>query len=802
MRPLFDYYSRRASLARIHRVLMGPIRLGLIALSLVCIALGLLFVVSGVSFGWVLLTCAVPPLTPLIWDKRGLKHLPLDKDETIHDRLHVDMLMYLPPQLTRQALVETFAKTRSVQFMMIRAGVSPAMLSEELPEALVQQAWQEALAVANGRPVRASMFFARLLCNDPQMSQLLPRLQLDPNDVMGVVDWLEKIEAMIKKHKKPKLTGGIARDWTFGYIPTLERFGTNLSEYMQQGSTRDYSAHQEALDFLTRTFSGGGKQNVALIGPLGSGKTTIVEAFAESLLAADSGLPENLKFRQVFRLDSASLIAAAAGRGEIEQLLNELLVEVYKAKNIILCLDDAELFFEDGVGAVDVSKLLQPIIENGAIRLIFTMDDQNYLKISQKNPNLAQAMNRFVVPEMQPEHTMSAMEDALVMIEFQRKVSYMYQALKETLRLSNRYTYDKAQPGKAIQLLDAAGQYADNGLVTAASVQRAIESTQGVKIGGATSSEDKDRLLNLETLIHDRMINQTRAVTVVSDALRRAGAGVRNENRPIGTFLFLGPTGVGKTELAKTLGEVYFGGEDTLIRLDMNEFVGPNDVQRLLSDGADDPHSLCAQVMKKPFSVVLLDELEKAHDAVLTTLLQVLDEGVLRDVKGREVSFRDAIFIATSNAGADVIRGRIEAGEELEQFEQPFVDQLISSGQFRPEFLNRFDEIVLFRPLKPEELKQVVDLIVAGVNKTLEPQHVAVAVDDELKNWLVQNGNDPRLGARPMRRMVQRVVENTMAKRMLSGAVQPGATVQLTVADIPAELQGPPSTVAIPNIPQ
>lgn len=783
----FNYASRRAKLARLHRALAGFYRGLLLGISLICIVFGALLVIAHTPIGWLILSCAVPPLTPLIWDKRYLKHLPLSEGVAVEDRLHVELLSLLPSMLDRSVLVDAFAKTRSVQFMMVRAGLSPSMLSEQLSDDTVQAAWQEALALAGERPVRASMFFAGLVRNDPQLSLLLAHLQLDRDDVTSVVRWYEQIEVMIKKYKKPRLTGGIARDWTFGYVPTLERFSVNLSEHMGQGSTLDYTAHQEALDFLTETFIGGGSQNVALIGPLGSGKTTIVEAFAESLLAADSDLPQTLKFRQVFRLDSAALIAAAAGRGEIEQLLNRLLMEVYKAKNIILCLDDAQLFFEDGTGSVDVSNLLQPIIENGAIRLIFTMDDQSFLKISQKNPSLAQAMNRFIVKEMPEESTIHAMEDALVMLEFQRKVSYMYQSLKEAFRLSNRYIYDKAQPGKAIQLLESAGQYAENGLVTAASVQKAIESTQGVKIGGVVSEDDRNRLLNLEELIHERMINQTRAVAVVSDALRRAGAGVRNENRPIGTFLFLGPTGVGKTELAKTLGEVYFGGENNLVRLDMNEFVGQNDVSRLLADGADDPNSLCAQVMKQPFSVVLLDELEKAHDSVLTTLLQVLDEGILRDVKGREISFRDVIFIATSNAGADVIRQRIETGQELEQFEQPFIDGLISSGQFRPEFLNRFDEIVLFRPLKPDELMQVVDLIIAGINKTLEVQHISVVVDDRLKQWLVATGNDPRLGARPMRRIVQKVVENTMAKRMLSGEVKPGEAVTLSLADVPEE---------------
>ena len=240
-----------------------------------------------------------------------------------------------------------------------------------------------------------------------------------------------------------------------------------------------------------------------------------------------------------------------------------------------------------------------------------------------------------------------------------------------------------------------------------------------------------------------------------------------------------------------------------MIRLDLNEFVRPDDVARLIADGARDPGSLTAQVQKRPFSVVLLDEIEKAHPQVLTTLLQLLDEGILRDENNREISFRDTIVIATSNAGADRIREYIERGYQLEQFEQTFINELINANLFRPEFLNRFDEIVLFRPLGKEELLQVVDLILAGVNKTLAPQKIQVAVEEEGKKLLVEAGYDPRLGARPMRRVVQRAVENTVAKQMLAGTVAPGSTTIITAdqirqilgsqsAQMPPGVQNPP----------
>ena len=219
-----------------------------------------------------------------------------------------------------------------------------------------------------------------------------------------------------------------------------------------------------------------------------------------------------------------------------------------------------------------------------------------------------------------------------------------------------------------------------------------------------------------------------------------------------------------------------------MIRIDLNEYVRPDDVARLIADAADDPTSLTAQVMKQPFSVVLLDEIEKAAPEVLATLLQLLDEGILRDVKNREISFRDAIIIATSNAGADRIREYIERGYNVAQFETQFTDELISSGQFRPEFLNRFDEIVVFTPLSKGDLLQVIDLIIAGVNKTLETQKVTVVVDDGARQVLVERGYDPRLGARPMRRVVQKAVENTVAKAMLSGELSAGGTITITQA--------------------
>ena len=788
----FRYGSKRAVWARAGQRLRGAWIHSLVALMVVLLLTGIALLAYMESVGWLVFGLAAIPAIVVQWYEGALKQLkPVEQPQTIDDVLTADILGQLPADPTPRAIAQALGTTQSGLFFAARFGITPAFLQNGISEdkSKVAAIWQDAWHIREKTGIETmtgGMVLIALLRSLPDYDTLLARLHLTTDDVLRGVEWQQHVLDLITQHKKPKRTGGIARDWSFGYTPTLSRFGQNISEQIARSGllTVPLDAHTEALEQLVKVFGSNGRQNVALVGSQGAGKTTIVNAFAGYLLDADSALPETLKFRQVFVLDAASLLAAAPGRGELEGLIMSVLGEAYAAKNIIVCLENAELFFEEGVGSVDVTNVLLPVLEAGNLRTVLTMDEQKYLKISSRNAALMNALNRITIGPASEAETISIMQEQLLQLEFRHHVTYTYQSLIESYRLSERYVYDLAQPGRAMKLLESVAHYSEDGLVTMNSVQQAIEKTLGVKVGVASGEAERETLLNLEALIHERMVNQTRAVQVVSDALRRARAGVRNENRPIGTFLFLGPTGVGKTELSKALGDVYFGGEERLVRLDLNEFVRPEDVSRLIADGAEDPTSLTAQVMKQPFSVVLLDEIEKAHPAVLSTLLQLLDEGILRDIKNREVSFRDAIIIATSNAGADRIREYIERGYSLEQFEQPFIDELINSNQFRPEFLNRFDEIVIFRPLEKPELLQVVDLILAGINKTLAPQKIAVHVNDDAKAYLVEHGYDPRLGARPLRRIVQRTVENTVAKQMLTGSVTPGSTTIITLEQV------------------
>ena len=788
-----DHGSVRAHEARFGVLAGGFVARVLIWLAWLLIIAGVVVIIlEGWSVGWLAIGLAAVPYMFHKFYRLHVIRLPVGKGNSIDALLAGDVLGRLSVEPTVREIAEAVGRTPSGQFMGVRFGITPSLLTTlaESDTADTRTLWKIAndIREQNGFPlITGSILAVAIVRSFPGYETVLAQVHLDDTDLDEGIRWQQHLLDLVDIHATPRRTGGIARDWSFGWIPLLERFGQNISQQIGVGSrllTVDVAMHAQAIDQLVDTFGSGGRQNAVLVGQTGAGKTTIIHAFAERLLDAGATVPESLKFRQVFILDSSALIAAAPGRGELEGLVMRILNEAYAAKNIILCLDNAQLFFSEGVGAVDLSNVLQPILEAGNLRVILSMDEQKYLEIGQRNPGLVNALNRINVAPADRAESMIIMQEQLIITEVRRHVTYMYQAIKESYRLGERYVHDLAMPGRALKLLESAASFNESGLVTMNSVQRAIESTLDVKVSVASDGAERERLLNMENLIHERMVNQTRAVSVVSDALRRARAGVRNQNRPIGTFLFLGPTGVGKTELSKALADVYFGGEGKMIRIDLNEYVQSSDVTRLIADGASDSTSLTAQVMKQPFSVVLLDEIEKAAPEVLATLLQLLDEGILRDERNREVSFRDAIVIATSNAGADRIREYIERGYRVEQFEQQFVDELINTNQFRPEFLNRFDEIVVFRPFTKEELIQVLDLILAGVNKTLEPQKVSVEVDDEAKQLLVEKGYDPRLGARPMRRVVQKAVENTVAKQMLSGQVNPGDVIHIDAEQV------------------
>lgn len=787
MSDLINLKSQRAAKARLGKRIGKVGYQSLLALGGVFTAgVIVLAVTNSSSLAMLVAAPALLCFLPAIWWKRELSVLP-PRGTDLAGLLSVDVLCRLKPGMTLnpQTVWEALSDHWQAVFFSNHLLLGKDMLGSALTtdSAELERALKVAqeLAVKNDSPtIELGFVVAGLLITSEQVKQMLTHFKAQPGDVEAMANWLGRNldETLFAKRN----FGGIGRDWAFGFTPLLNRYGQNISlGIAKHGSHYGWLMESAGVKAIETAFDNH-TSAVALIGPDGIGKSSSVYALAQKLIEGEK-TSRRLAYHQIVSVNATDITSVARRPGDLENLMISLTNEASHARHIILFFDDAQLFFSDRPGSFDAGQILLSIIQSGTVPIILAFTPTDYQRLRTTNQSLASLLTPVIMQELPEEGVMRVLEDHAVSVENRNKVLVAYEALREAYRLSGRYEQDEAYPGKAIKLLQQAVSHTENEVLSAVSVQKAIEQTRGIKVGTAVAAE-ADTLLHLEDKIHERMINQTHAVGVVASALRRARAGVANPRRPIGSFLFLGPTGVGKTELAKAVAATYYGAETNMVRLDMSEYQQPEDVSRLLSNGQNESKSLIMAVRQQPFSVILLDEIEKAHPNVLNLLLQLLDEGQLTDVGGKAVSFKDCIIIVTSNAGAQTIRERVEKGETLESFQSEFTDQLINSGQFKPELLNRFDEIVLFRPLKPAELGQIVALMMKEINQTLSNQNITVELSSAAIEKVVAAGYDPRLGARPMRRVLQRAVEDTMAQKILRGEANPGDHIMLDAPDL------------------
>ncbi len=795
-----DHHSPRAIKARAAESigkngfeLIAVAAFALLVIGIVCVVMR-----TQVRVGFASLAVGLALAMIALWYKFDLSVLkPNKKFTSLDDVLSAALLAHMPKELSPMTAWKLALKKGGPGFFIINRLLIPSDpsgsgLSENPAD--MPAVWQQAIQLQqqyNAPEIHAGTLMTALILTSPTIITHLNRQKLGVEDVLEIFQWLER---QISYGDRPHSSfGGIGRDWAAGFTPTLDQFAQNISQSVQAaGGYNHYLAHEDLLDGVVNTLSQG--TGVAIVGATGVGKTTLIYGLADRLLR---GTDPALRYHQVVSLN-ASLILSA-GTGQLENLLVTIFGDAIHAGNIILFIDEAQLFFGTGVGAFDISQILLPVLKNRNIRIIAAFAPDEWQQLRIKNEALTGSFSAVVVQEPSTQETMRILEDTTPYTEHQHGVLISFDALREAVRMSGQYMQEESYPGKAIALLEQAVPYSVSKVVNAAVIQATIEKTRGVKVSSAQAPE-ADMLLNLEDHIHERMINQVRAVNVVSGALRRGRAGVSNPKRPVGSFLFLGPTGVGKTELAKSLAAVYFGDEHQMIRLDMSEYQQPEDVNRLLSAGGTGEKSLLLAIRAQPFSVVLFDEIEKAHPNILNLFLQLLDEGRLTDSSGKPASFRSAIIIATSNAGATDIIERVRNGEGLDQFERPLIDKLINAGQFRPELINRFDEIVLFRPLNQSELAQVARLMVSEVNKTLSAQNIKVELTEAALNQLAAQGYDPEFGARPMRRLIQKTVENAMAVKILRGEASSGSSITLDLPDLHLENQPMPPQQPQPNV--
>ncbi len=633
--------------------------------------------------------------------------------------------------------------------------------------------------------IEPEALFLSLLCH-PELEKYFHDRKLDVEDIRSAVLWtrqLGNIRVPSRSNRPQKVRHVIMnKAWTARTTPELDQFSYDLTDRARSGLTGPVVGRSRELDELMRILERTSQNNALLIGEEGSGRTTIVKALANRMIH-DEVLP-TLRDKRLVVLDITALVAGVRAGGDLEMRVQKVLEDLGRGGNIILYIPDIHNLAAAGSAeGFDASKIVSPLLSQGLFQIIGSTDYRNYRRYIEPRSDFAGSFDKVKVEEMSEEDALKVLSIQAGYIESREGVMITYGALRAAVEFSKRYLPDRLLPGKAIDLLsETAVEVRRRGkgqTLRGEDVAKIVTEKTGIPLESINSSE-AEKLLSLEDGLHKRVIGQDQAIKAVASAIRRVRVGMKMQNRPIGAFLFIGPTGVGKTELAKALAELYYGNEEAMVRLDMSEFQTVESVEKLIGysseseEGTNVGGILTEAIKHNPFSLLLLDELEKAHKNVLNLFLQVLDDGRLTDNLGRTVDFTNTIIIATSNAGSKEISKifideKTDNGRILEMLE-PYLLQY-----FTPEFMNRFTDKIVFRSLTPQDMLQIAKLQIKGLAKRLdEAQGIRIELTDEAVSYLAEVGYSAEYGARYLQRTMQERLENLIAVEFLKGNIKRG----------------------------
>lgn len=622
-------------------------------------------------------------------------------------------------------------------------------------------------------------FIIPCIKKDKILFEILYDLEVEIKKVYNVILWFivnkKQVEAYraYRRMARFKPAGNMDRAYTSVATPLLNQLGYDLTIAARWGKLEYCVAREEEIEKIWQVFESGAT-GVMLVGPEGVGKKTLIDGVAELMVKED--VPKFLRDKRLVEIDAARLISGA-NPAEAQGRMMAVIDEVARAGNIIIYINNVEnlMGISSGAeGSLDLAEVLAGALERKTIYALASATTEHYTKYIE-GKSLGNVMPKIDVLEPEGDKAIQIVESKISSYEGKYKVYFSYRAIERAIELSNRYIHDKYLPDKAIRILEmvavsVAKTKGEQSVVSDEDVAIAVSQMTGIPITKIGASESK-KLLNLESQIHERMIGQHEAVEMVSASLRRARAMLREGKRPIANFLFLGPTGVGKTELAKTISEVYFGDEDYMIRVDMSEYQHPDSVKKMIGDASGAKGYLTERVRKAPFSLILLDELEKAHPDILNLFLQVMDDGRLTDGQGRTIDFTSSILIATSNAGALYIQKEVLAGTPTVEIKEVLINEYLNKVM-RPEFINRFDGVIVFEPLSMEHVVDIARLMLKSISKMLEGKGINFRVEEKGVRVLAKLGYDPKFGARPLRRLLQEKVEDKIANVILSGELK------------------------------
>ncbi|HOS88000.1 MAG TPA: ATP-dependent Clp protease ATP-binding subunit [Candidatus Pacearchaeota archaeon] len=699
-------------------------------------------------------------------------------------------------------------KNQKIIFIFGRTGLSFYDFKDQLEEniknnldndsdkfdSIIFEAVQSSLK-RKGDRIKEGDLLAALADIEPLFQKTLISLEMGREDIENISWWIESINTKIKKDREfgsfENLIkyGSIGSDLSYGYTVTLDKFAIDWSSNLRQRGYEEVIGHNEEVELTEKILTRKGPRNVLLVGEAGVGRKNIIHTIIRKSIQGQCS--SELNYKRFLQLDLVALSASVNSLEDTEAVINQCFKEALSAGNVVLILNDFHDFLgaERKAGITDISGILTPYLSDPRLQLICLTTPQGLHKYIEAKPAILNLFEKVEVPELSPEETMLILENMVFGLEKEYEKFITYQALKEIIEVSGKYV-SAPFPQKAISLLQDAFTYSskhsDIKLILPEHIDEILSQKTKIPLG-RVKSQEKEILLNLESALHKRVISQDEAIREISSAMRRARAGINTGKGPMGSFLFLGPTGVGKTETAKALAEIYFGSEDRMIRLDMSEFQRVDDIPRLL--GSETQNGiLTTAVRDNPFSLVLLDEIEKAYPDILNLFLQVLDEGYINDNFGVKVSFSNTIIIATSNAGYKVILEALKLNKQIPEIKKDLLDYIFANNIFRPEFINRFDGVIVFKSLTQSDLFQIAQLQLNKIAKNLKSKKINFIITEELTKKVAILGFNPIFGAREMNRIIQDKVENIIAQALLADKIGPGSNFKINPNTFSIEL--------------
>lgn len=641
--------------------------------------------------------------------------------------------------------------------------------------------------------IEGGKFPAGIMENMEAMKGFLKEQNITLDEFQQILKWeFQAEENKINKNKfwrweNLKKISPLGNQWRYGYTVHLDKYATDLS-------VEDYSEYRNAalvgredeLEVLKLVLQRPDQNCVLLVGNTGIGKKTLLHHLARKI--RHSNIEEGFKDLRVLLLDLGRAVSDTLNRGEdVENKIRMFFHEAAYAGNIILAIEHLENYLgkEGNTFHPDLSSVIGEYLSVPTLQIIGSSTPNEYHKMIEKQSEIVKYFEVIEVREPDEKQTMEILLSKMQQYE-KKRVIFTYQALKSILRDSNKYNWEFPMPERALDLAMDVLMYwekkGDSLYITEKTVAQFIALKTGIP-QGEVGIEERKKLLKLEETLHRHVIGQEEAVKQVAQALKRARSGVGNVQKPIGSFLFLGPTGVGKTETAKALAHAYFGDEKKMIRLDMSEFQSPNSLDRLLgSTNLNQQGRLVTQIKDNPYSLLLLDEIEKAYPEILDIFLQILDEGFVTDAFGEKINFRNCIIIATSNVGASLIKNMVEEKQHPDDIKQAVIDYAVQNGIYRLEFLNRFSGVIFFRPLNEKELKSVVRLMLQKFSRRLlKEKNMEIQFNENIVDKLIEKGYNPVFGARSLDRYIESTVEDLVATKIISGEAKKGEKIKISL---------------------